>query len=619
MHTDIELKDFINNIIAEMESDAKPIEIIDFLEDNDWFGERPDYSHGKVLLDDFQVEAFEDPIKRFLGLEATETTMLEALIAKRPLTGKMFSAFVNDLKAEKASKVKITEDDVFHIVDFLLARLFKELPEYTNGEAATLVKLATDDLTKERGVLLIFFLDTVRERTKTKYTDTFEMRRRTPLRNNDAYDITTFLSLVYYLTNQEYVDSNRMYAKAADSKKYIDLWLYMSFHFVSAVRLTDLERIYHPTLPKPPEVILSEIRAGTFSDSDAIRVLESVNLRMNMLRFNVNKTGKKQVRFSVPTNCEIHFGKLLAIAEAHIQIAGDSDRPLIKKITDYHSIKRIMGDEIGRLFLKRDFSPRAANKSYLQAIMLYADLALDDNSAVLHYNIAAHARSHSGGRGAFISDSTAIYLKDGKFTSMNSEEIGFEFLQRGVLSFAASDLFKLLPGLAYESLPPKIQTTVHQEMGISAFEAESLVAIVSEARETARITAIELYQSTTEESLVDALIRIDNGQAFSKDSCSYCLLRAFGRDCEHPNKRNCFACKYEILTKSTLWYLKSEYSRIQDLYRNSDDENERDMLKSIAINKILPVIHEMLICMKEQYPEEIYNAYYQVIKEVLNV
>ena len=36
------------------------------------------------------------------------------------------------------------------------------------------------------------------------------------------------------------------------------------------------------------------------------------------------------------------------------------------------------------------------------------------------------------------------------------------------------------------------------------------------------------------------------------------------------------------------------------------------------MDHILPKIQEMLICMKEQYPEEIYKAYYQILKEDLN-
>ena len=600
-------------------SDAAPSEIIDFLEDNNWFGERPDFSGGKVLLDKIQVEELKGPVTKFLSCEATAETLLSDLKGKCPVTAKLFSEFMESMKADTKKNFGVSEDDVYHIADFLLTRLYKELPDYTNADTETLIKQVTEDLTKARGDILVFFLDWLRDRTRTKYTNSYMLERRTPVGNLNAYDKVTFLSLVYFLTNEEYISDKEMYIKAAESKKYADIWLYLAFHLVAALRLTDLERIYHPTLSRPPEVVLSEIRSGTFSDADAIRVLESVNLRMNVLKFNVSKTGRAQARFSVPTDCEIHYGTLLAIAEAHSRLADEQDQPLIRRVSEYRTIKRVMGDDIGRLFLERNFSGRSANKSYLQAITRDDGFANNEDTAVLHYNIAAHARSHTGGRGAFISATTSVYLQDGKFSGMNSEDIAYEFLQRGVLSFAASDLFKLIPSLGYESLPHAIQTEVHQELGITPYEAESLVSVVSEARAEARATAIELCRTEAEDSLIDALVKIDNGQAFAKDSCSYCLLSAVGRKCEFPDRRNCVACKYEILTKSTLWYLKSEYTRLQELFSASDDDRERTMLKHIATEKILPKISEMLTCMKEQYPEEIYKAYLQIVKEDLHV
>ena len=39
--------------------------------------------------------------------------------------------------------------------------------------------------------------------------------------------------------------------------------------------MTDLERIYHPTLPKDPKTVLSEIENRTFADEDARKVLLS--------------------------------------------------------------------------------------------------------------------------------------------------------------------------------------------------------------------------------------------------------------------------------------------------------------------------------------------------------
>jgi hypothetical protein len=336
-----------------------------------------------------------------------------------------------------------------------------------------------------------------------------------------------------------------------------------------------------------------------------------------ILPYAPNKTGKNLVRFNIPTNCEIHYGKLLALAEAHNQIE-NKGKPLMRKVSDYLSIKRYMGDDIGNLFLKRNFLSVAATKSYLQALVLYGN-ELDDKSAVLHYNLAAHARSHAGGRGEFISATTATYLRDGKFSGMTIEETAFEYLQRGVMSFNASFLFKLMPSLHYEKLSPAEQTQIHKEYSITPFESEHLLATVAESREKAHELVLEVCQSESPESIVQAIIRICNGHAISKEDCSYCLMKALDKPCIDDRRRNCFACDYELLSKGTMFYLLSEYRRMQGLFRDSDDENEKAMFKNVVTTKLLPKIQEMLMCLKEDYPPETYEAYKQIVMEDLNV
>ena len=57
-----------------------------------------------------------------------------------------------------------------------------------------------------------------------------------------------------------------------------------------------------------------------------------------------------------------------------------------------------MGEEIGNLFLERNFSSRSANKSYLQSVAMLADDVLEEKSElnIKGYFLAALARSHKG-------------------------------------------------------------------------------------------------------------------------------------------------------------------------------------------------------------------------------
>ena len=163
------------------------------------------------------------------------------------------------------------------------------------------------------------------------------------------------------------------------------LGLYLALHFICALRTTDLERLGHPELPREPKGVLEAVQNGTWSSSEARRTLLSITTRLTYLNVRPNKTKRSsnvsKLKFHVPESCQVLIGTLLAICESHYQLGNntDSEEPLIRKINDYERICKYMGDEIGSLFLERDFSSRSANKSYLQAVAMLADDVLEEN------------------------------------------------------------------------------------------------------------------------------------------------------------------------------------------------------------------------------------------------
>ena len=72
----------------------------------------------------------------------------------------------------------------------------------------------------------------------------------------------------------------------------------------------------------------------------------------------------------------------MAFCEAHfqLQIPYNAENPLIRRIKTYEKITSYMGEEIGNLFLERNFSSRSANKSYLQSVAMLADDVLEEKS-----------------------------------------------------------------------------------------------------------------------------------------------------------------------------------------------------------------------------------------------
>ncbi|MBR2408380.1 MAG: hypothetical protein IKB07_05430 [Lachnospiraceae bacterium] len=582
-----------------------------FLINNNWVGCTPTIENGIPMLSPEQIQILSEPIRRFLTEENTDAELLKRLAEKFPETAKLLFRFYRELRTDEDSRVYLT--------DFLLFRLTKDLFMYNDTDIQELLKIATDDMLKQHGDTLVFFLAWMRTKIKTKYYKDYIMEKRYTMDvQNEAYDFDEYLELVYKLFNSDYIEKNDMYLRAAESKNYTDTWLYLSMHFVCSLRYTDLERIYRPILPFSPEECIERIKEDTFSENDARLVLLSVIQRMCTLPLTPHKNEDKHninsVKLCIPSSCEMHFGKLFALAEAHRQMQGDYDRPLIKKISTYDQIKRYMGGDIGDLFLENDFLSRSATKSYLQNIFMVGNEMSEgeDGLQAKGYLLASFARSHKGSYGNFAS-TTFEYLKDAKLNGLTPEFVAFELFERGVLSFISSELLNMVTGQQYAKLTVKNQTELVKELGLSPMEIETVVSTVDAARKQS-YELVRAISGTPQDSL-EILHRIGSGQAFSKQPECMCLLTALGKECPYAEKRQCVGCEHEIGTKSTMFLLISEYNRMMNLYQDTDSKLEKKKYKKLITEVIVPHMDEMLTCIRETYGEEVFHQYEQLIKE----
>ena len=435
-----EFKEFINEFAA-----GKTIEsLVAFFVDNEWFGESIVLENNKIMLTDAQIDRFAKELRVFM--DGTETTLYALFGQKFPETGRLFNDFLKEVNADEESK--------YHVVDFLLYRLTKELIFYQDCELEDLISHATFDLIKAHGDTLTFFLAWLKLNCKTAYQKDYVLNRRYTMDiQNEAYSFDDYIQLLYYLFAEEYIQDNDMFRKAAESKNYTDTWLYLALHYIRPLRLTDMERIYHPYLPYPAEEVLERIKNNTFTDNDARMVLLSITKRMTWLPLTPNKTESTAnvvpISFDIPTSCEVLIGKLFALAQAHRDIIGQPDTPIVRKVSTYQEINRYMGEEIGELFLYNDFRSRSATKSFLQDICMIADEdSMAEDSRGFHvkgYYLAALARSHKGSYGK-LAQTTFEYLKDAKLNRLTPEFVAFELLERGVFSCMATMLLKMAAG-----------------------------------------------------------------------------------------------------------------------------------------------------------------------------
>lgn len=262
-----EFKDFINELNTD-----KPIDcIITFFIDNEWFGETLRKKNGKIILSDEQIEFFTDKLTPFLGNK--DVSIYEYFKEKFPETYKLYNIF--------QSETQVAEETTHYIVDFMLYRLNKELFFYSDNEMEELLSNATFELIKAHGDIFTFFIAWLKLNHKTAYQKDYVLNKRYTMDiQNEAYDFDDYICLLYYLFSEDYIENNEMFRKAAESKNYTDTWLYLALHFIRPLRMTDMERIYHPILPYSSEEVIEKIKNDEFSDNDARYVLLSITKRM---------------------------------------------------------------------------------------------------------------------------------------------------------------------------------------------------------------------------------------------------------------------------------------------------------------------------------------------------
>ena len=598
----------LTELIQELDKIDISEDIIAYFIDNEWFHEDISIIDGQIMLTEPQAEHLRREITGFVN--ADNGSLHKLFVDKFPVTAGFFSDFIKDVRPEK--------ECIYHLTDFMLYHLDKELPLYDNDELEALMHHVTFELIKAHGDIFTYFAAWIRANHKTSYTKDHMLNKRYTMDHlSEAYDFDEYLRLAYFLFEDEYIKDNEMFIRAANSKNYTDTWLYLALHFIRPLRMTDLERIHHPSLPYGPQETIDRIRDDTFTDNDARHVLVSITKRMDWLPLEPNKTKNTgnvvPISFDIPTSCEALMGRLFALAQAHRDITGHSSDPLIRKISTYQEITRYMGDEIGSLFLNNDFRSRSATKSYLQDICMVADNSSDESGLhVKGYFIAAYARSHKGDFKSFAA-TTFEYLKDVQFANYRPEFVAFELLERGVFSCLASMLLQMAFGDKYNKLRPEEKTDVITTMDLSPKEIEALVTVMDKSRKIARITLNDLITNNTD--ILSVLHRIGSGEAFSKQHECLCLMSALEKICPYGQKRNCVGCRYEISTRSTLLLMIEEYNRMKVLKHTAKDDLEKHKYEQIVNTVLLPKMAEMLSAIREEYGEKTYRDYETLIKE----
>lgn len=584
--------------------------LADFIIDNEWFGVHPTVilETNDIEIKDEEAFGFIEKLEPYLESYNDDLDLkIEKLLGKlENLFPETHLIFMDFLKSSNRNNRNFSEESIYHLLNFIVTRFVDEVTKLSDRDAQHLMEDAIKALSVTNCNMLSMFLADTKKKYRTFYVGDYFLEKE-KMKNNDAYELDDYCNIMYHMFNEDYIHENGMYNKACNSKDYINIWLFISLHFICALRSTDLIRLPHPDLPYEPLEVLSRIKNGMFTKEESVKVLYSVIWYLEYTQAKPNKTAKYNVdsiKFFVPKSVEEHIGKLFAIAESWYRLE-KCEGPLIKQVTDYKTINKVMGEEIGNLFLESNFHSRKANKSYMQIIEVLTDsvIGMNEDFHVKGYMLASLARSHKGSYGAF-ANTTIKYLKDQKMTGYSPEFVAKELFERGVLSYIPKMLLSMITDREFDKLDIHTQTNMIQELGLTPFEVESMIDFNEVAMNEANNIVSTIYASDNrQETITEIVHRIGNGEAVSKKNNIMCLLTAIERRCPFDDCANCSVCPYEISTKYTLMNMVHESKRLKQCYKEATTDLEKGKYKDLLL-LVAKSIDDMIECYKEMYGEE---------------
>jgi len=502
------------------------------------------------------------------------------------------------------------------LLDCIFYNIENEIAECSETELEDFIKLLDSEATLDAARL---FADFLRFAKLSKWGYEFYSRER-PDVSNEAYPLSDYAVMAYCICNEEMWVKQSLIEKAIESPQLADLWLYTAFHFLCALRSSDMSRLPAPKLPYEAEQVLSDISNGAFPDQLAAALTDELVFRLKMSGLKPLKTSKSsnipELKLFVPESLRKPLGIIIAIVLAHRAETAPGDS--FVSSVDYRNLyEQFFGSDFKTAMGARHLSVRRCNKSYLQGI----DAATDDDTSgkPKGYILAALARSHKGGIGA-LPEITDVYLKDANFTGYKPEFIAAQMFERGVFSFIAAALLEIYSGKDFTRLPIVSQTSLIITTGLTPAQIENLTAAAETSMNRATVVVRELIGSLNadKQEIGTVLQDIASGNAPSRMDECLCLMSAVGESCPNPDRANCIGCGYEILTKSAMHLLIREYGRL-NLKRKAETDRESWRYSAMLNGAVIPAIDEIVFCAKSLAPNADVTSLLDIVERGLEL
>ena len=370
-----------------------------------------------------------------------------------------------------------------------------------------------------------------------------------------AYSDETYLGMARILFNAEYIANHKMIERALENHWYIEMWLYLSLHYCCGWRATDICRgwRYLNLKDKPNntfginvDTLYDDILYDRIPDGTYEKVCQYVIGTIKVSGQLPSKTAENNpspLAIEIDPALMTFFGLLILISEVVMLRTGDGymrgDRA--NEYQKRYNYQGFFGDELAEVLHGRNIQSRRLNKSYLQGLESTARQA--GHGSIMASAIASFARSHNN------LDTIMHYLQDHKWNAENAEVVLYYVSKMGVFSSLCYQTLLTAYPEEFSQLSIKQRSELMEAIPYDPFKAELWMSGLSAEMEIKR--AFETGQTNKAIMMLESMCEVTQGRGKGKDTGIYCILRANGDVCRHPDYDSCLAnaCPYLVFTR----------------------------------------------------------------------
>lgn len=502
------------------------------------------------------------------------------------------------------------------LYDIIINSCPKEVIEIDNEDIKLMMSYANKKKKKIYKYYLSMFLKYVKERYDCIFTTTI---KETPtgkgLMNNYPYSLEQFYSFGFMLLNEKYIQENKMIQKAIADPKAANAWFYTAWHYICAWRKEDILNI--PILPfiSDYEKALNSIKQKDYSQAEMIATLLEDKIN-NSYQAPAKTEERQKERFlviEIRKSLRAVIGIIYIIISYHFYYSDlKLSAPTLK---DY---ERLFGDDYIKIFGKKPFSNRRANKSFLGEVVTITEKKSGVDKKVYGYRVGSYARAHVEDSSG-LSTTTSKYLQT-KLDGLTEDEILMELFETGTCSFVPYYLLEIIYGKKFSDLNVKDQTQVIKQFGVSAHSAEELITyldkVYNKTEQVMEIIFKDMNDENRKELAEEILDNLITKKAYGKEVGVCCIRAARKLPCVYKGRDKCLGCPFAIYQRTFFFSAIKYVNKVYLQMKNAKTDSEVYKYQRLLDLEYLPSIVEMIEVAEKKHQINV-DSYKDLLIEII--